>query len=151
MRRKRNILRTKLAVFFLIAFLGAHLVSLCCDLGIIYRKAPKDHHHKSGPQVVQAHAGHGDHDHGHDHTAHGEGESTEDCCKDLSSSFFSSLAKTEHSYYKVSTTYTAIAVLFYQLFVADAWSSLQEKIPVPAHLPPPKIPDIRIFIQSFII
>lgn len=108
---------------------------------------PSTEHHPAGDQSEEHHhdANQPDCDH------HQDDENADNCCKDNSGAFFSSL--TNPSIYTVfikspvNTLFCPVNT-FNQFFTFDTFSSSPEYL---LFKPPPNIPDIRIFIQSFII
>lgn len=105
----------------------------------------KDHQHDhKTPEPTITDKGHKEHSHDHNKSE------KENCCKDLTTIFHSSLVKpqqvkTEHKVLLGEPTFSdhfsfKSRVICYKAADYFSWRT-----------PPPKIPDIRVFIQSFLI
>lgn len=99
-----------------------------------------DHHHEgNNPLTEQDHKDTG-HEHGHD--------SGQGCCNDFTFTFFSNLQRDHTPTLKLDSKVISFALLL-PLFInpmegKNLFKGVRDYIK-----PPPKIPDIRIFIQSF--
>jgi len=72
------------------------------------------------------------------------------CCKDLTSGFFNALFY-KFDFKLVFNKDFPVYVSFSYLYKYELWYNSYLKKSLPNKSPPPKVPDIRIFIQSFII
>lgn len=140
-----------MTAFLLTAFLLALGWSVLCNLLPLVSQ-PKAHHTAAGHSHGHHEASH-EHDHSHTHgedlEAHQHGESEEGCCESMSAQLFSGLIKHKPA------AFTFVQSAFLNDF------SLPGKLFIPFYtkievavllnsLPPPNLPDIRVFIQSFL-
>jgi hypothetical protein len=144
-----------IAAIFLAAYLNVFVTQASCNLSHLFEQtATKSSHHHDG--------GH-DHHHGNeevppnhhddkpDHHHDGKsGKKDNNCCNDKTSAFFASQGNPATSSVDFKNTYTECALINAILFVCNR-PVFNTKGYVSYSLPPPKIPDIRVFIQSFII
>lgn len=145
---------------------------LCCNLVPLisandhhdHEGHGNDHHsianshqgHATGTDVETAHVNHGDEhqsnadSHDHDSHSHEHEGSTDDCCNDLTSSLLDALPKLSlkqlHFQFAIGH-----GLVLQSYLVLDKTVLAYEPKFVRYIQPPPKVPDIRIFIQSFII
>ena len=97
-----------------------------------------DHHHDGSSPLAE----HEHKDKGHEHN------SGEDCCNDFTFSFFASLQRSNTSTFKLNINVNSVALLL-PIFInplaeKNLFKGVRDYIE-----PPPKIPDIRVFIESF--
>ncbi|MEQ9424079.1 MAG: hypothetical protein RJQ09_06670 [Cyclobacteriaceae bacterium] len=145
MIRFLNRYKLEVSSFLLSAFLIAVGWSILCDLEVV---STIDHHDHTEAST----GSHSDHGHHHDveNEGHNSGDQEDPCCEDLSDNLFSSIAK--HN----PATYSFINNALYSSLFTEFKHSIQQvsqrinRIIIQNDLPPPKIPDIRIFIQSFL-
>jgi len=99
-----------------------------------------DHHHDSSAPMVEH--DHKDKGQGHDH------DSGKDCCVDFTFTFLASLQRDFNPSFELNHKVISV-VLLNPVFIEplagnDLFNRIENHIK-----PPPKIPDIRVFIQSF--
>ncbi|KAA9325109.1 hypothetical protein F0P96_20645 [Hymenobacter busanensis] len=88
----------------------------------------------------------------HQHGAPRKSSGTHDCCKDKSASLLSSLtAPVEKQLFSPAPALLPAATDFSFRPAAGKWDQTRAVILVPREHLPPKIPDIRIFIQSLTV
>lgn len=138
---------------FLAAYLNVFVTQASCNLSHLFEQTAKtshhhdghDHHH--GSEEVPPHH----HDDKPDHT-HDTGKKDNNCCNDKTSAFFASQGNPATSSVDIKkTVYTDLILIFISAFITFNPTVYNTKGYISYILPPPKIPDIRIFIQSFII
>jgi hypothetical protein len=157
MRKERY--RRLIALLFLLAFTGAIGKNISCDIGHLpifshheeehdhgHSHSSGQHHHHShehtGPEAAHEHDGH-EHD---SETSKDDGN----CCKNLAKTLYSGLSKPvnaklqfQKECIEITTVYIeSLQNVVFSFKAADYYSW---------KAPPPKIPDIRVFIHSFII
>lgn len=140
-----------IAVVFLAAYMNVFITQASCNLS----------HFFDQPQTTQNHDSH-DHHHGNevpphnhddkpDHQHDGKSEKKDNnCCNDKTSAFFASQGNPSTSSIDFKNTYTELILINATFFICNR-PVFNTKGYVSYSLPPPKIPDIRVFIQSFII
>ena len=109
-------------------------------------EAAKEHHHDKAEAKEHHHdANEPEAEH------HNNGDNDDNCCKDETSTFFTSLINPSiHSVLIKSP----VSFLFYPVNSYSELLTFNKFLSAPEYLlfrPPPNIPDIRVFIQSFII
>ncbi len=144
MIRFLNRYKLEVSAFLLSAFLIAVAWSILCDLEVV----STINHHDHAEASTGSHSDHGHH-YDIENEGHNSGDQEDPCCEDLSENLFSSIAK--HS----PATYTFNSTLFTSggITVKHSIQQVNQRINrfiTQNNLPPPKIPDIRIFIQSFL-
>lgn len=173
MKKLFNISHPLIALLLAVAVINIYVTDSYCSfkkeaehnpVASVSSKTEKNHHQHTYPAAHgQKHGALGSHHHDkqdaeeHHHTGtkdadHSKSEDKDDnCCKDNSSQFFSSLTNPSIHYV---TEILPVAVnishtcLLTEPFPFDKFSSSPEYL---LFRPPPNIPDIRVFIQSFII
>ncbi|MCH8330549.1 MAG: hypothetical protein IH946_04085 [Bacteroidetes bacterium] len=99
-----------------------------------------DHHHESSVPPAE----HDHKDKGSDHDHH----STNGCCKDFTLTFFSSLQRVYEPTFKLNSKVISFAISLHILInpvsEKDLFKGVRDYIE-----PPPKLSDIRVFIQSY--
>lgn len=155
MMKKRY--RTLIALLFLVAFVSAIGKNISCDLGHLpFFNHAREHDHGHTHSTGQHHHHTHNHDHsqpahGHDDHKHGSGQGEDDgCCKNLAKTLFSGLTKPVNTKFQFHHDYTPVTAVYYESLpevtvnykAADYYSW---------KAPPPKIPDIRVLLHSFII
>lgn len=125
------------------SFLMAIGWSILCDLETIAQ--PGHHTHNEATKHGSDHH-HGDNHHG-DHQ--NEGETDDNCCEDLADNLFSAI--TDHSplLYSFDNTFFVQSFNNPNYLIRTIHPRIK-RIVILNDLPPPKIIDIRIFIQSFL-
>ena len=151
MKLSSNISKRVYAWLMLLPFLSIFLINISCTVDNITQDwsffAQKDNHH-------QEHS----HGHGHDHSSHehdhnsnkSDEEDDDGCCSDETAAFFASVqAPTQQVTVDFkSSQFTTLYAVVNSLFLFENNLELYSDKRPPPKLPP-KIPDIRIFIQSF--
>lgn len=99
-----------------------------------------DHHHKSSTPLTE----HNHKDKGNDHNH----DSSTSCCINLTFNFFSVLQRDIRPTFKLNLNALS-ARLFLPVFINPIKESNVLKVVQDYTCPPPKIPDIRVYIQSF--
>ncbi|MDF9799182.1 hypothetical protein OKW21_004445 [Catalinimonas alkaloidigena] len=149
MRRKNNISRINIASSLLVLYACFGSISFNCVIGIcfchseIFNKS--DTHSSVSHEIHDATHAHGDMDDKlpYDHA--------EKCCNEFSESLIGKelvLKDNSSERTKTSQAFLPLFILSYRIMRN---SSLESDIPnIRYKYPPPKVPDIRIFIQSFL-
>ncbi len=134
------------AAFFLVAYLNVFATQASCNLPHFFEQATKSTSHHDNST---------DHHHGdknalaHHHNKKGA-EKDSNCCNDKTTAFFANQGN--HIIYSVDFKNTFCTELIFANALLDNNLSLSNSnCAISYSLPPPKIPDIRVFIQSFII
>ena len=165
MKKIAQILNSIVAVALVAAICNIYITEYLCNLRHEMADASEQHSHSQSHKHQDSETiAEEDHDADHDHEAvehqhdkkdaehHSHSGKSEEggCCKTFTSSFYSALNKPGTVQFSFSKT---LLIVFAPL-QAVSFKSWME--PRPSELfcyksPPPKIPDIRIFIQSFLI
>ena len=117
--------------------------SILCDLETITQ--PGHHTHNEATKHGSDHD-HGDNHHGDHHT---EGKTDDNCCEDLADNLFSAITDHNPLLYSFDNTF-AVRSLNNTIHLIRIIQPRIKRIVILNDLPPPKVPDIRIFIQSFL-
>ncbi len=143
-----------IAAIFLAAYLNVFITQASCNLSHLFEKTQTaahnhqnnhDHHHAN--EDVPPHH----HDDKPDHQHDGKSEKDDNnCCNDKTSLFFASQGNPSTSSVDLKNPVQA-DLIFISAFIAFNPTVYNTRGYVSYKLPPPKIPDIRVFIQSFII
>jgi len=146
-----------IAAVFLAAYMNVFITQASCNLSHLFEETQTqsqsthshqhsyDHHH--GNKDVPPHHHDDKPDHQHD------GKSKKDdnnCCNDKTSVFFESQGNPATSSVDFKNP-TQTDLIFIKAFIMFSPAVYNARGYVSYKLPPPKIPDIRVFIQSFII
>lgn len=144
-----NISKRSLYSFILLApFLGIYLIDFTCTIVNathhiqLFSKSDDHHSHNHGD-------GH-NHQHEHHHGDKGDDSNKDDnCCKDITLAFFSSVQfQPKQISFNFSLTDFTIIKQLCLIFFFDYYHFVPDTRPPPLRQ---KIPDIRVFIQSFLI
>ena len=140
-----------IAAVFLAAYLNVFITQASCNLSHLFEQPKTAHHHDGhdhhhGNEEVPPHHHDDKPDHQHDEKSEKKGN----CCNDKTSSFFASQGNPATSSVDFKNTYSEFALINAILFVCNR-PVFNTKGHITYSLPPPKIPDIRVFIQSFLI
>lgn len=166
MKKKTHIINRIAAVTLVAAICNIFITEYFCNLRHASEEASEHHsrlqskeHHHSETIAEEDH--HDDNDHHHEAVEHhhDDGTTAENhshsgkpekggCCKTVTASFYSALNKPGNA----SFTFTKTILVVFAPFRVISFKNWKE--PRPSELfcyksPPPKIPDIRVFIQSF--
>ncbi|MEO5569509.1 MAG: hypothetical protein ABIT08_08755 [Bacteroidia bacterium] len=169
MKKPAVFLKNVIALLLAIAFINIYVTDSYCTLtkvtvnnhsDLVLNETEDTHHHDSADETEAAeehqHDGQEAEEHHHDADQpecdnHHDGKEDDNCCKDNSAAFFSSLVN--HSVNLPVLKTTVIAIINYvqsnnELLASNIFPT---KGFVIREAPPPKTPDVRIFIRSFII
>lgn len=147
MKLSSNISKSVYAWLLLLPFLSIYLINISCTIDNLT--------HDWQPFTQNDSHAHG-HDHGHDHTSHehshnsnNNDEEDDGCCSDITTAFFASVQVPPHQTTIDFATFqfTVLYAVVNHLFMFDNLELYLDKQPPPKL--PPRLPDIRIFIQSF--
>ena len=161
LKRKSNIFKTSIALFFLFAFVHALGKNIACGIEHLpffadTHHANDDHHDRNHHHDGNHHNSRHDHhdsanspQHEDHHDGRGKPDADDSCCTKLSSILFASLSKPLVHKADINKSFETASlsqgiIKFTQVYIRKAdyfsWKAA-----------PPKIPDIRVFIQSFLI
>ena len=140
------------AAFFLVAYLNVFATQASCNLPHFFEEISKSTQHQNG-----SHGHHHDDKkspshHNDENSSHNKkgAEKDSNCCNDKTTTFFANQGN--HIIYSVDFKNTFFTELIFANALLDNNLSLSNSnCAISYSLPPPKIPDIRVFIQSFII
>ena len=122
----------------LVKSVSCNLSHLISDFNSHIEKGEHSHHHS----VEANHSQEGSDDH-----TKSSSKKDGNCCNDEAANFFKSISSQDHSNYKFkSQEFHQINILTLQSFVT---CQKLDFVIYNYSLPPPKIPDIRVHIQSF--
>ncbi|MFZ5552882.1 MAG: hypothetical protein ACOZCO_07185 [Bacteroidota bacterium] len=138
-------------LLFLAAYLNVIITHVVCNWEHSLEHSTSEHSHSAGHDHHSHDESHSQknepHSHSdkHDHSKPGEGN----CCDEETSRILSSVFSQEFSPIKLSNPeFVHILFIAYNNQLVS-FESEKEKRAVNYSLPPPKIPDLRIYIQSF--
>lgn len=140
-------LHKSIALIIIGAFVYVQVNALTCGINHLIDAAGLAHHHPLG------HDHHHDHEsvpeeHHHDSGKHDENE--KNCCSDFTQTFLSAFTKSSIINTDFSFKQPCIVFSFsHSIFSQDTYFHVRDNILNAPPLPPPKIPDIRVFIRSF--
>lgn len=153
-------IRVFVAVFFLAIYANVLVKNITCNLGSLFVQevaisSEVDHHEHSHNNSHTHSNKHHSHEHGNNHNEvskekpDSEHSSKEKCCNSETAKIFSSLSTPSQFDYSLKT----IEFHALNVYACSFSSNLNRyKLVVTNYsLPPPKIPDIRVAIQSLII
>ncbi len=149
----RRLLATSFLLVFVNVFVGQCWCATVNPMPAALPMAAMTHHEVEKPAHPGCH-GHGAvSKHQEKHDGHPAKSSTNhDCCKDKSASLLSSLtAPVEKHLLTAAPALLPAATAFYFQPLAGKWHRTAAVALVPPRHLPPKIPDIRIFIQSLTV
>ena len=144
------------ATFFLVAYLNVFATQASCNLPHFFEEISKSTQYQN---ASHSHGHHHNHDdkkspshHNHEDSSHHEEDAEKDnnCCNDKTAAFFASQGNPIVSSEDFKNTFCTELVF---INTATVYYSpiFYNKGAASYSLPPPKMPDIRVFIQSFII
>lgn len=147
MKSKKNI-RVILALLLLASYVNVFALNLACNYGKLFSSSHSGHNHQ---HEHGDHHSHKKHDHGshHEHskTSQDEKEDKDDCCNDEAGKVFESVFITSDNVFNIDfSIISSLPAIF--SFLTPNYNISYHSISNYS-LPPPKIPDIRIYIQSF--
>lgn len=140
------------AWLLLLPFLSIYLINISCTIGNLthdwqfFASADNDNHHQHSHEHERQHA---DAHHEHNHNSDKNEEEDDGCCSDVTTAFFASVQVPPHNTTVDFTTFqfTVLYAVVNHLFTFDNLELYSDKKPPPKL--PPKLSDIRIFLQSF--
>lgn len=150
MNKKKSISKLFIGAFFLAIYCNVMFTQLFCNYSHLIDLAGTEHEHPQG------------HDHPHSDVAmlvsqHNQDDShkyeiskEDNCCNDNTSEFFASQTNPTTASFEFKNTFFTEFISFSN----NVFTSIKPLITFEGYfseLPPPKIPDIRIFIHSFLI
>lgn len=171
LNKKKYIKRIFIAVFFLASYSGVYATYVLCNLIPLISAEISHAHDHAGHETAGRHESnshnhssnnHGSHDHGgdhhkdanrnnHDNHSHDHGDTMDECCNDLTFPFINSLPKLSPKQFHFEFSVSAVPIIHSYLVLNKPSPELYPPKLVWYIHPPPKVPDIRVFIQSFII
>jgi hypothetical protein len=145
MKRLRTYWYKTLALIIAGAFTYVQATAVNCSINRLVDVAQAEHHHPFGHDHHHAESDASEHHHkdsGSDHAA--------DCCTDFTSAFFSAFAKVQAGNVAFTCKQPCVEFVLAYRMSSPAYSCfVATKVASEPLYPPPKIPDIRIFISSF--
>lgn len=168
MNKRTKILKNFIALLLAVAVINIYVTDSYCSFtketnhhhsDLALTEAIENHHHEAEEtEAVEEHHPDGQEADEHHHDAdqpgcdhHNDSDRDDNCCKDNSAAFFSSLVNHTVNFPILKSSVTAIINYVHstnELFLTNKFST---KGFVIREAPPPKTPDVRILIQSFII
>lgn len=165
LNKKKYIKRVLIAALFLASYSGVYATYVLCNLVPLISAEISHFHDHAGHENAGHHESdshnhssnnHGTHNHGDDHHkgsnshSHSHGEAMDDCCNDQTIPFIDSLPKLSPKQFHIDFDGGHVSTTGSYLVLNAPSFDFYPKLVRYIH-PPPKVPDIRIFIQSFII
>jgi hypothetical protein len=150
-KRKKNISKLLIVGFFLAIYCNVLFTQLLCNYAHLLDTSQVEHKHSQGH----------DHHHGNadiptvEHTDKGNHEHNEskddNCCNDKTAAFFASQSNPANTSFELKSLYFTALIFVSNLIETNLLSITNSKGYFSYESPPPKIPDIRVFIHSFLI
>lgn len=147
MSRMRTYCYKTIALLIAGAFVYVQSMALTCSINHLIDTTGLEHHHQLGH----------DHHHtddkipgNHHHDAGSHKEDEKGCCSDFTQAFLSAFGKsptigTDYSFKQLHVEFIPV----YSCIYSNDFLRTGFNIHIDPLLPPPKIPDIRVFIRSF--
>ncbi len=147
MNSRLEIKSFKYAAIFLVAYLNVFITQAACNLSHLFEQTEIAHHndHDGNEEVPPHH-----HDDKSDHQHNEKSEKKGSCCNDKTSDFFANQSTHSTSSVNFKNTHIVVAFINTAFFICNQ-TVYNSKGHISYSLPPPKIPDIRVFVNSFII
>ena len=152
MNKKQHILNTLIVSLFLVAFINVYVTDYLCNYAHLIDLTGQEHTHILGHDHHHGKASVPSKEHKHKDKHEHDKNSTDNCCNDLTTSFYSSLTNPisfniDFTKINIGTSFSILdsSVLHYST------SNTSGGLTIHQCRPPPKITDTRIFIQSFLI
>ncbi|MEX2336799.1 MAG: hypothetical protein WD555_05975 [Fulvivirga sp.] len=156
MNKKKHIRIVIIAAFFLASYTGVYATYFLCNIPLAVTSHDHGNHadhdqHESGDHSHNSHSSdhhnssHGDH---HGNHSHDDGAADE-CCNDVTDPFIS-LPKLSLKQFHLKFVVNYVLIVHTFLEVDKPFSEVYPRLTRYIY-PPPKVPDVRVFIQSFII
>lgn len=143
MNRNTSISKLLIGLFFIAVYCNVLFTQILCSYSQLSEFAETEHHHHDELRQPSKH--------GHENSHKHNNSKDDDCCKDETSSFFASQINSSNiSFDFKNTFFTSIIGIANNIFINNL-PSINPKGYFAYKLPPPKIPDIRIYIHSFTI
>ncbi|AMR29496.1 hypothetical protein A0257_21975 [Hymenobacter psoromatis] len=148
--------RRLLATSFLLVFVNVFVGQCWCATSTSMQSAPpmaaSSHHAEDKPSHPGCHGHRAVAEHRGKHEHSSKPTSSRDCCKDKSASLLSSLTTPAQKHlFTPAPAVLPTAIEFYFQPLAGKWDRAAVVTLVPPRHLKPKIPDIRIFIQSLTV
>lgn len=140
------------ATFFLVAYLNVFATQASCNLPHFFEEINKSTSHQDNSHNHH-HDNEGTSSHHHDEdSSHHEKDAEKDnnCCNDNTTAFFANQGNHVIFFVDFKNTF-CVDLAFANTLMIYFSPEFDTKGVVSYSLPPPKIPDIRVFIRSFII
>ena len=128
-----------IATFFLVAYSNVFAKQVACNWSSLFEQNTTKQNHNDDDCEDKTPAKH-----------HQHNENEAPCCNDKTTAFFASQGNHIISSFDFKNTTVTENVFFNTIFVCNP-KIVNSKNYTTYSLPPPKIPDIRIFIHSFLI
>lgn len=147
MRIARTYLYKTIALLIISAFVYVQITALKCGIDYLVNVREISHHQ---PLAHEHHHDSGNAPHKHHHDTDEDAKNEKDCCSNFTEDFFSVFSKssTINSDFSFKTIVIDF-VLPYSHVYGNKHLYKRVDIVNDPPLPPPKIPDIRVFIHSF--
>jgi hypothetical protein len=152
--KKISISKLLIAVLFLTAYCNVLVTQLSCNLSDLAEAAEQHDHHPDNDLAEHSHS----HSHGHSHgDSHSDSQShsqkhhdykDDNCCKNKTAAFFAAQTSPVNPTFEFQNTCSA-DIAFSSSATVNFPLPFTSKDYFTSWDPPPKIPDIRVFIQSF--
>lgn len=138
MNKKTSISKLLIAVLFLTAYFNVPVTQITCNLSHLLEATEQhDHHHNNDVA-----------DHNHSDSHEHNDSKDDNCCNDKTAAFFASQTNPVNPTFEFKNTFFA-KIIFSTNCIINFPLRLNSTDYFTYRAPPPKIPDIRIFIQSF--
>lgn len=140
------------ATFFLVAYMNVFATQASCNLPHFFEEINKSASHQNNSNSHHHDNKTSSHHHDEDSSHHNEkgAKKNNNCCNDETAAFFANQGNHAVSSVDFKNTSVTEYIFVKTIFVCNS-EVFDSKNFISYSLPPPKIPDIRIFIHSFII
>lgn len=150
MKNVSQILKTIIVAVFIAAIGNVYLAQYLCNQAHAMDLTGQEHSHELGHDHHHSDGNTSGAGHSHEGNPVDEGSEDDNCCEDKTIAFFASLTNPATFHLNIKAGLTAIATDIFTLVLP--YSNEVNSTPYLSYKsPPPKIPDIRVFIQSFLI
>ena len=151
MNKKQKILNSFVVSLFLVAFINVYVTDYLCNNAHLIDLTGQEHDHILGHDHHHGKATAPNKEHNHSDKHEHDNNSTDNCCNDLTTSFYSSL--TNPISFNIDFNSINIGTTASILYSSLHYSTLNNSRGLTCYQcrPPPKIADTRIFIQSLLI
>ena len=142
LNKKISISRLLIGAFFIAIYGNVLFTQLLCAYPHLSKLTEKTKHHHDEATPLTKHSHQDSHAHNN--------PKDDDCCEDKTSDFFLSQTNSVNSTYQFNQPFLTAFVHFSNNIFANT-ITLDSKEYFSYEWPPPKIPDIRVFLHSFLI